>query len=105
MTATRSWAGGESPVPEIGPAPVLSVLVGLFHTGIYLLIRGNAGLRLAFVGLAAILGAYAGQALGTRLGDPLSIGDFSLIYASLLAWVGILIILAANVVASARSQR
>jgi len=73
-------------VPEIEPAPVLSVLVGLFHTGIYLLIRGYAGLRLAFVGLAAILGAYAGQALGARLGDPLAIGDFGLLYASLLSW-------------------
>jgi hypothetical protein len=81
------------------------VLVGLFHTGIYLLIRGNAGLRLAFVGLAAILGAYAGQALGSRLGDPLSIGDFSLVYSSLLAWVGILVIVAASVLASARSPR
>jgi hypothetical protein len=80
-------------------------LVGLFHTGIYLLIRGNAGLRLAFVGFAAILGAYAGQALGARLGDPLSIGDFSLVYASLLAWVGILVIVAASLLASARGPR
>ena len=36
------------PMPEIAPTPVLSVLVGLFHTGIYLLVRGYAGLRLAF---------------------------------------------------------
>jgi hypothetical protein len=92
-------------VPEIAPAPVLSVLVGLFHTGIYLLIRGTAGLRLAFVGLAAILGAYAGQALGARLGDPLAIGDFGLVYASLLAWAGILIIVAATVMASTRAER
>jgi hypothetical protein len=92
-------------VPDIAPAPVLSVLVGLFHTGIYLLIRGAAGLRLAFVGVAAILGAYAGQALGARLGDPLSIGDFGLVYASLLAWAGILIIVAASVMASTRADR
>ena len=92
-------------MPEIAPAPVLSVLVGLFHTGIYLMIRGTAGLRLAFVGLAAILGAYAGQALGARLGDPLTIGDFGLIYASLLAWAGILIIVAASVMASTRADR
>ncbi len=92
-------------MPDISPAPVLSVLVGLFHTGIYLLIRGSAGLRLAFVGLAAILGAYAGQALGARLGDPLAIGDFGLLYASGLAWVGILVIVAASVMASARSER
>lgn len=92
-------------MPEIAPAPVLSVLVGLFHAGIYLLIRGTAGLRLAFVGLAAILGAYAGQALGARLGDPLAIGDFGLVYASLLAWAGILIIVAASVMASTRADR
>jgi hypothetical protein len=92
-------------VPEIAPAPVLSVLVGLFHAGVYLLIRGYAGFRLAFVGLAAILGAYAGQALGARLGDPLAIGDFGLVYASLLSWVGILIIVAASVLASTRVTR
>lgn len=92
-------------MPEIAPAPVLSVLVGLFHTGIYLLIRGYAGFRLAFVGLAAILGAYAGQALGARLGDPMAIGDFGLVYASLFAWVGILIIVAASVMAASRSER
>jgi hypothetical protein len=92
-------------VPEIAPAPVLSVLVGLFHTGIYLLIRGYAGFRLAFVGLAAILGAYAGQALGARLGDPLAIGDFGLLYASILSWVGILVIVAASVMAATRPSR
>ena len=92
-------------MPEIAPAPVLSVLVGLFHTGIYLLIRGYAGFRLAFVGLAAILGAYAGQALGARLGDPLAIGDFGLSYASILSWVGILVIVAASVMAAVRSER
>ncbi|MEO8626107.1 MAG: hypothetical protein ABI452_05345 [Candidatus Limnocylindrales bacterium] len=92
-------------MPEIAPAPLLSVLVGLFHTGLYLLIRGAGGLRLAFVGLAAILGAYAGQALGARLGDPLQIGDFGLVYASALAWAGILIIAAASVMASARAGR
>ena len=92
-------------MPEIGPAPILSVLVGLFHTGIYLMIRGTAGLRLAFVALAAILGAYAGQALGARLGDPLAIGDFGLLYASVLAWAGILIIVAAGVMAATRGER
>jgi hypothetical protein len=92
-------------MPEIAPAPVLSVLVGLFHTGVYMMVGGTAGLRLAFVGLAAILGAYAGSALGARLGDPLQIGDFGLVYASLLAWVGILIIVAAGVMASSRPAK
>jgi hypothetical protein len=91
-------------MPDVGPAPVLAVLVGLFHTAIYLLIRGSVGLRLAFIGLASILGAYAGQALGARLGDPLSIGDFGLLYASLFAWLGIVIIAAASYFATARAR-
>lgn len=91
-------------MPEVSPTAVLAVLVGLFHTAIYLLLRGSVGLRLAFIGLAAILGAYAGQALGARLGDPLAIGDFGLLYASLFAWLGIVIIAAASYVATARAR-
>lgn len=91
-------------MPEVAPAPVLAVLVGLFHTGIYMLLRGSAGLRLAFIGLAAILGAYAGQAIGARLGDPLSIGDFGLLWASLLAWFGMALIAAASFVAASSSR-
>ena len=89
-------------MPEIGPAPVLAVLVGLFQTGLYLLLRGSAGLRLPFVALAAVLGALAGQALAVRLGDPLAIGDFGLVWSSVLAWVGIAIIVAASIVSSPR---
>lgn len=91
-------------MPEVAPAPVLAVLVGLFHTGIFMVLRGSAGLRLAFIGLAAILGAYAGQAIGARLGDPLAIGDFGLLWASLLAWLGIALIAAASFVASSSSR-
>jgi hypothetical protein len=83
-------------MPEVGPAPVLAFLVGIFHTGIYLVLRGSAGLRLPFVALAAILGAYAGQQLGARLGDPLMIGDFGLVWSSVVAWLGILLIVAAS---------
>lgn len=87
---------------EIGPAPVLAVLVGVFHTGLYLLIRGSAGLRLPFVALAAVLGSLAGQALAVRLGDPLAMGDFGLVWSSLLAWLGIVVIVAASVVSAPR---
>jgi hypothetical protein len=59
-------------------------------------------LRLPFVAIAAILGAYGGQAVGARLGDPLAIGDFGLLWASLLAWVGIAVIVAASVVSSSQ---
>jgi hypothetical protein len=92
-------------MPEIGPAPILALLVGLFHTGIYLFVRGSAGLRLPFVALAAILGAFAGQALALRLGDPLAIGDFGLIWSSLLAWVGIVLIVAASQISPSRGAR
>lgn len=85
-------------MPPIGPAPVLALLVGIFHTGIYLFLRGAFGVRLIFVLLAAVLGAFAGQALGTRLGDPLLIGDFGLLWSSVLAWVGIAIATAAGMV-------
>ncbi|HEX5589991.1 MAG TPA: hypothetical protein VFX65_06855 [Candidatus Limnocylindrales bacterium] len=74
----------------LGPAPVLALLVGIFHVSIYVLVRGSAGQRVPVLVLAAFLGAWAGDALAGRLGaDPLRIGDFHLIGASLLAWVGI----------------
>lgn len=101
MRARRSSGEAASPVPELGPAPVLAGIVGLFHTGLYLLLRGSAGLRLPFLLAAAMLGAYAGHALGSRLGDPLRIGDFALLWASLLAWLGIGLIVAASLLAPA----
>ena len=74
----------------IGPAPILALLVGAFHTSLYVAIRGNAGGRLPLTFAAATLGAWAGDALGGRLGvDVLTLGDFRLLTASLLAWVGI----------------
>jgi hypothetical protein len=74
----------------IGPAPVLALLVGVFHTGLYVLIRGSAGGQLPLLVIAAFLGAWAGDELGARLGiDLLRIGDFRLLPGSALAWVGI----------------
>ena len=75
---------------SLGPAVVLSILVGVFHASLYVLIRGNAGGRLPIVVAAAILGAWAGDAIGQRLGlDPLLIGDYHLVAASVVAWIGI----------------
>ncbi|HEX5148675.1 MAG TPA: hypothetical protein VFW02_06305 [Candidatus Limnocylindrales bacterium] len=75
---------------SIDPALILAILVGIFHASLYVLIRGSAGGRLPIIVIAAILGAWAGDALGDRLGiDLLSIGDFRLLAASVLAWVGI----------------
>ncbi len=74
----------------LGPAPVMALLIGFLHVSIYVLIRGSAGRRLPLLIVAAFLGAWAGDALAGRTGlDPLRIGDFHLIGASILAWVGI----------------
>ena len=72
---------------------VLSVLVGIFHAALSVLIRGSAGGRLPLLVAAAILGAWAGDALFGRLGISIAtIGDYNLIGASILAWLGIAIV-------------
>lgn len=91
-------------MPELSPAPILSIVVGVFHTGLYLLIRGSVGVHLPFVLIAAILGAFGGQALGSRIGDPLLVGDFGVLWASLLSWLGIVVIVAAGVLAPSRDR-
>jgi uncharacterized membrane protein YdjX (TVP38/TMEM64 family) len=74
----------------IGPALVLSVIVGLFHVSAYVFIRGRAGARLPLLIAAAILGAWAGDTVGGRLGiDPLRVGEFNLLAASFVAWLAI----------------
>ena len=75
---------------SVGPAEILAVLVGTFHASLYVLIRGSAGGRLPIIVIAAILGAWAGDALGDRLGvDWLAMGEFRLFAASVVAWIGI----------------
>lgn len=72
---------------------MLSVLVGAFHAAVSVLIRGSAGGRLPLIVVAAILGAWAGDAVMGRLGmDLLTIGDYQLLGASIMAWVGIAIV-------------
>lgn len=72
---------------------MLALLVGVFHTGLFVLVRGSAGGQLPLLFVAAVLGAWAGDALGARLGiDLLRIGDFRLVAASLTAWLGIAIV-------------
>lgn len=89
-------------MPAIGPVPVLALLVGLFHAGLYLTIRGSAGLRFPFILIASVLGSFAGQQVGARLGDPLAIGDFGLAWASIVAWMGIGLIVAASLLSPPR---
>jgi hypothetical protein len=74
----------------IGPALPLALLVGLLNTALYVLLRGDAGGRLPLTYVAATLGAWAGAAIGGRLGITfLAIGDFALVPACIVAWLGI----------------
>jgi hypothetical protein len=74
----------------IGPALPLALLLGLVHTAVYVLVRGDAGGRLPLTYVAAALGAWAGSAVGGQLGITFpGIGDFALIPASVVAWLGI----------------
>src|SRR5438093_6955022 len=74
----------------IGPALVLSVIVGMFQVSAYVFIRGRAGARVPLLVVAAVLGAWAGDTVGGRMAiDPLRIGEFHLLSASFVAWLGI----------------
>ena len=75
---------------SLEPSLVLSVLLGIFHSALSVAIRGSAGGRLPLLLGAAILGAWAGDAIFGRLGiELLTIGDYQLLGASIVAWVGI----------------
>ena len=90
----------------MGPAPILALLVGVFHASLFVLIRGSAGGQLPLLILAAALGAWAGDAIGARLGlDVLRIGDFRLVAASLMAWVGIGIVAIVAILGPERRAR
>jgi hypothetical membrane protein len=87
----------------LDPSIILAALLGVFHASLYVLLRGSAGGRLPIIVVAAILGAWAGDALGDRLGiDLWSIGDFRLVAASVLAWVGIAVSSAVAVLGPSR---
>ncbi|MDA8201980.1 MAG: hypothetical protein M0Z49_04335 [Chloroflexi bacterium] len=79
-------------MPTLEPAMILAVLVGILNVALFVLFGGEARGRLPFLVLAAILGAYAGQAIGVWLGDPVRIGDFGLLSSSAVAWVGMAIV-------------
>jgi hypothetical protein len=78
---------------SLEPSLVLSVLVGVFHAALSVAIRGSAGGRLPALVAAAILGAWAGDAIFGRLGiDFVTLGDYHLVGASIVAWLGIAIV-------------
>jgi hypothetical protein len=89
----------------IPPAPILAFLVGLFHTALYVLIRNDAGgRRLPILVLAAFFGAWLGDALGARLElEILTLGDFHLLTASIVAWLAIAVVSILGVLAPSGS--
>jgi hypothetical protein len=74
----------------IGPAPILAAIVALFHVSAYVFIRGRAGARLPLLVIGAWLGAWAGDTVGSRFAvDPIRVGEFNVLFASLIAWLAI----------------
>lgn len=91
-------------MPQVAPAIVLSVLVGAFNSCVYVVLRGVIRPHLLAVVPAAVVGAYIGQAVGARVGDPIEIGDYSLVWASVMAWIGILLVASLASVVPARPR-
>jgi hypothetical protein len=90
---------------SLEPSLVLSVLVGTFHAALSVLIRGSVGGRLPVLAVASILGAWAGDAIFDRLGlGLLTIGDYHLLGASILAWIAIGIVSAIAVLGPGRER-
>ena len=78
---------------SIGPALVLGILVGIACAAIWVVIRGSGGGRLPLTIGASILGAWAGDTLGGRLGISIwAIGDFHLVASVVGSWIGIAIV-------------
>ncbi len=80
------------------------MLVGTLHVALFVVLGGRARGRLPFMLVAAALGAYGGQVLGARLGDPVRIGDFGLLTASVVAWIGIAIVAIASTLGPTRDE-
>jgi hypothetical protein len=90
----------------IGPAPILAAIVALFHVSAYVFIRGRAGARLPLLLIAAWLGAWAGDTVGARLAiDPVRVGEFNLLFASLVAWLAIGLVAIVAVLVPERTTR
>jgi hypothetical protein len=86
----------------IGPAPVLALLVGSLHACLFIVVRGTGGRRSIVLVAAAVLGAWTGDAIAGRLDlDPVRLGDFHLVAASLVAWVGIALVVTMSSLAPA----
>ena len=92
----------EGLIPPIAPAVVLSILVGAFYTCLYVVIRGSAGKHLPLTLVAAIAGAFVGHLFGRLAGDPVQLGDFNILWATVGAWVGIIAVAGVAAIRPAR---
>ena len=92
----------EGLIPPIAPAVVLSILVGAFYTCLYVVIRGTVGKHLPLTLVAAIAGAFVGHLFGRLAGDPIQLGDFNILWATVGAWVGIIVIAGVAAIRPAR---
>ena len=90
----------------IGPAPILAFLVGVLHTALFVFIRGDAGgRRLPIFVIAAFFGAWVGDGIGARVAlDWLTLGDFHLLTASIVAWLAIGIVAIVGILAPSGSR-
>lgn len=89
----------------IPPSLPLALLTGLLNTALYVFLRGRTDGRLPLVYVAAALGAWAGAAIGARLGiGVLAIGDFGLLAASVVAWIGIGFVVVISVLGPQRER-
>jgi hypothetical protein len=86
-------------IPAVAPSLLLSVIIGALHTCVYVLLRGRLRLHVVLVLAAAIVGAWAGQAVGSRVGDPFRLGDYCVLWASAFSWVGIIVVAVATMLA------
>lgn len=93
----------EGLIPPVAPAVVLSILVGAFHACLYVVVRGTIGRHLPLTFVAAIAGAYVGHLVGRLAGDPVHLGDFNVLWASLMAWVGIVVVAGIAAIRPARA--
>ena len=82
----------EGLIPPVAPAVVLSILAGAFYTCLYVVIRGSIGKHLPLTLAAAIAGAFMGHLFGRLAGDPIQLGDFNVLWATVGAWVGIVVV-------------
>jgi len=94
----------EGLIPPVAPAVVLSLLVGAFYTCMYVVIRGSIGKHLPLTLVAAIAGAFVGHLFGRLAGDPIQLGDFNVLWATVGSWVGIVGVAGVAAIRPARAR-